>query len=229
MKLSVIIPAYNERKTILKILNEVEKTELPENLDKEIIIIDDFSTDGTRDIVKGLSGKHKVFFQDRNRGKGAAIKTGIKEASGDFIIIQDADMEYSPSEYPRLLPPLLNGEADVVYGSRFLKRGHRPKYRLFYLGNKFLSFLSSVLYGKRISDMETCYKVFRSEVIKNINIKSNRFDFEPEITAKLIKAGRKIKEVPISYNSRGFADGKKIGWRDGVVAIYVLIKYKFID
>ncbi len=229
MKLSVIIPAYNEKKTILKILDKVEKVELPENLEKEIIIIDDFSADGTREILKKLRNKYKIFFQDRNYGKGAAVKAGIEEASGDFIIIQDADMEYNPDEYPRLLAPILNGEVEVVYGSRFLNKGNKTKYHLFYLGNKFLSFLLSVLYGQRISDMETCYKVFCRDVIKSIDIKSNRFDFEPEATVKLIKAGHSIKEVPISYNGRSFSEGKKIGWRDGVAAIYILIKYKFID
>jgi glycosyltransferase involved in cell wall biosynthesis len=228
MKLSVIIPVYNERRTIRKILNKVENAELQDDMAKEIIIIDDYSTDGTREILKRLEDGYKIIYHSENLGKGAAVKSGLKEANGDIIIIQDADLEYNPNEYPVLLKPILNNEAKVVYGSRFLKR-HIPRYRLFYLGNKFLSFLFSILYEQKISDMETCYKVFKREVIKGINIKSNRFNFEPEITARLIKAGYKIKEVPISYQSRSFKEGKKISWRDGVAAIFCLLKYRFFD
>lgn len=227
MKLSILMPVYNEKDTILEVLNKVDKVELPQRMSREVIIIDDFSSDGTRKILKELKGNYKIIYHDKNCGKGAAIKSGLKEASGDIIIIQDADLEYNPDEYSKLLAPILNNEAKVVYGSRFLENKHKPKYYLFYLGNKFLSFLSSILYGQRISDMETCYKVFKSEIIKNINIKSNRFNIEPEITAKLIMAGHKIKEIPINYQGRSFKEGKKIGWRDGVIAIYTLIKYRF--
>ncbi len=228
MKLSIIIPVYNEKATILQLLDKVEKVESPQNTEKEIIIIDDYSTDGTRELLNGLRSKYKIIYHNKNHGKGAAIRTGLKKASGDFIIIQDADLEYDPNEYSKLLQPILDRETQVVYGSRFLGQ-HSPRYKLFYLGNKFLSLLFSILYGQKISDMETCYKIFRREVIENIIIKSNRFNFEPEITAKIIKAGYKIKEIPISYQSRSFAEGKKIGWRDGVVAIYCLIKYRFFN
>jgi len=221
MRLSIIIPVFNEAKTIEKVLAQVKNL----LVNKEIIIVDDYSTDGTRGILKNIK-EAKIIYHDKNQGKGAAIRTGLKYTTGDIIIIQDADLEYNPAEYPALLKPILDGEAKVVYGSRFLNPTHSPRYRLFYLGNKFLSSLSSILYNQKITDMETCYKVFRREVIDNIEIESNRFDFEPEITAKIIKAGHKIKEVPISYNSRSFSEGKKIGWRDGVMAIYKLIKYR---
>ncbi len=228
MKLSIIIPAYNERVTILQLLDKVEKVYLPQDIKKEIIIIDDYSSDGTREMLKKLAGQYSIIYHNKNRGKGAAIKTGFKKASGDFIIIQDADLEYDPNEYSKLLQPILNGETQVVYGSRFLSK-HNPRYKLFYLGNKFLSLLFSVLYGQKIRDMETCYKIFHRDVFKNIIIKSNRFNFEPEITAKVIKAGYKIKEVPISYQSRSFKEGKKIGWRDGISAIWTIIKYRFFN
>ena len=223
MKLSVIVPVFNEVKTIKEILKKVEDV----NIDKEIIVIDDYSTDGTRDILKRLNRKYKIFFQDENKGKGSAVKIGFDNSIGDIIIIQDADLEYNPEEYPKLLEPILSGKSSVVYGSRFLNMSHIPRYRLFYLGNIFLSFLSSILYGQKITDMETCYKVFKREVIKDVKIKADRFDFEPEITAKIIKAGYKIKEVPIDYKSRSFEEGKKIGWRDGVKAIWILVKYRF--
>jgi len=224
-KLSVIIPAFNEARTIKEVLKKVEESPI----DKEIIIVDDFSSDGTRDILRNLGDKYKIIYHEKNKGKGAAIKSGFKEATGDIIIIQDADLEYNPEEYGNLLKPILDGETKVVYGSRFLNRLHMPRYKLFYLGNKFLSFLLSILYGQKISDMETCYKVFKREVVKNIIIKSNRFNFEPEITAKIIKAGYKIKEIPISYASRSFAEGKKINWKDGVSAVYTLVKYRFFN
>lgn len=228
MKLTVIIPVYNEKNTILKILEKVEKVSLPDNLEKEIIIVDDFSADGTGEILKSLERKYRIIFHDKNRGKGAALKAGFKAASGDIILVQDADLEYNPEEYPQLLEPILKSEAKVVYGSRFLKK-HNPRYKFFYFGNKFLSLLFSVFYGKWISDMETCYKVFKKEVLDNIKIKSNRFNFEPEITAKIIKAGYDIMEIPISYESRSIEEGKKIGWKDGFSAIYTIIKYRFID
>lgn len=227
MKLSIIIPVFNEKNTINKLLNLVDEVKIS-GIEKEIIIIDDFSTDGTRDILEGLKNKYKIIFKEKNGGKGAAVKRGFLKASGDIILIQDADLEYNPEEYGKLLEPILKGETKVVYGSRF-SESHKPKYKLFYWGNVFLSFLFSVLYGQKISDMETCYKVFKKEVLRGIKIKSNRFNFEPEITAKIIKAGYKIMEVPISYNSRSFKEGKKINWRDGVSAIFSLIKYRFFN
>jgi len=228
MKLSIVIPVYNEKNTILQILEKVERVSLLSDLEKEVIIVDDFSADGSREILKSLDKKYRIIFHNKNKGKGAALKSGFKAASGDIILIQDADLEYNPEEYPLLLEPILNKKAKVVYGSRFFKK-HNPRYRLFYFGNKFLSFLFSIFYGKWISDMETCYKVFRREVLDNIKIKSDRFDFEPEITAKIIKAGYDIKEVPISYESRSIEEGKKIGWKDGFSAIYTIIKYRFIN
>lgn len=239
MKLSIIIPAYNEGKTIREIIERVRAVAIP--LAKEIIVVDDFSTDDTADILKELLGSEvKVFYHSQNRGKGAALKTGFKEASGELIIIQDADLEYEPAEYPKLLEPILAGRADVVYGCRFspnlslaeVIRQHRVfrSWHLFYyLGNRFLSLVTASLYGCPITDMETGYKVFRRDIINNIKLSANRFDFEPEVTAKILKKGIKILEVPISYHGREYSEGKKITWRDGLAAIKVLIKYRFFD
>ncbi len=228
-KLSVVMPAYNEEKTILKIIFRVEEALSALDMPSELIIVDDCSTDRTPDALQSVAGRHNVLHHEANRGKAAALRTGFAAATGDIILIQDADLEYDPSDYPALLKPILAGECEVVYGSRFLRRGHHPRYRLFYLGNKVLSLLSSLVFGQRISDMETCYKVFTREVLSKVKLKSERFNFEPEITAKIIRAGHRIKEVPISYDSRSFEDGKKIGWRDGVAAIYCLVKYRFFD
>jgi len=228
MKLSIIIPVYNEKNTILEIIKKVENANLPQELKKEIIIVDDRSTDGTRKILKEIEWKYKIIFHEKNKGKGAAIKSALKEVTGDIVIIQDADLEYNPQDYIKLLDPILNREANVVYGSRFLNK-HNPRYIHLYLGNKFLSLIFSLMFMQKISDMETCYKVLSREIINKIKIKSNRFNFEPEITAKIIKLGYKIKEVPISYQSRSFKEGKKINWQDGISAIYALIKYKFFN
>lgn len=228
MKLSVVIPVYNEEKTILQVLEQVGKADIG-SLKKEIVIVDDFSTDSTREILQNLKdNSFKIFFHDRNQGKGAALRTGFKYATGDIIIIQDADMEYNPDEYKFLLQPILEGKTDVVYGSRFLTH-HIPRYTLYYWGNIFLSHLTTFLYSAQVSDMETCYKVFRKEVLAGLNLKASRFDFEPEITAKILKKGHKILELPISYHCRAFSEGKKIGWRDGLKAIYYLLKYRFVD
>lgn len=228
-KVSIIIPVYNEKDTLKLLLEKVENADFC-GLEKEIIITDDASTDGTTDIIKEFEGKYKVLFHQKNQGKGAAIRTSLKEATGDFVVIQDADLEYSPEDYNKLLPLLINNEADVVYGSRFINTENSENF-IFKnkLANKFLTLLTNVLYGCAISDMETCYKAFKKEIIQSIEIKSDRFDFEPEITAKLMKKKAKIKEVAISYNGRAHSEGKKINWKDGLHAIFTLIKYKFKD
>lgn len=225
-KLSIIIPVYNERKTILDLIQIVKNVNLINNLEKEIIIIDDYSTDGTRLLLKNIENEHKIFYHHKNQGKGAAVRTALKEISGDIIIIQDADLEYNPHEYNDLLKPILAGETAVVYGSRFLKK-HQPRYRLFYQGNLFLSWLLSFLHGQKITDIETCYKMIKREALDGIILKSNRFNFEPEITIKLLRRGHKILELPISYQSRSFAEGKKIKWHDGLAAIICIIKNRF--
>lgn len=228
-KVSIIIPVYNEKDTLKLLLEKVENADFC-GIEKEIIITDDASTDGTTDIIKEFEGKYKVLFHSKNQGKGAAIRTSLKEATGDFVVIQDADLEYSPEDYNKLLPLLINNEADVVYGSRFINTENSENF-IFKnkLANKFLTLLTNVLYGCAISDMETCYKAFKKEIIQSIEIKSDRFDFEPEITAKLMKKKAKIKEVAISYNGRAHSEGKKINWKDGLHAIFTLIKYKFKD
>jgi len=228
MKLTIIIPVYNEEKTILQVINKVKKVKL-KNIKKEIIIVDDFSKDNSRNILLKLKDKSiKILFHQKNQGKGAAIRTGLKYTSGDIILIQDADLEYNPEEYPKLLQPIINNKAKVVYGVRFTKQ-HKPRYKIYYLGNLFLTFVTNLLYSSKIRDMETCYKVFRKDVIKNIRLRAKRFDFEPEITAKILKKSHKIYEVPISYKSRSIKEGKKIGWKDGLGAIYYLIKYRFTE
>ena len=228
-KVSIIIPVYNEKDTLLQLLEKVKQAGFS-GLEKEIIMVDDCSTDGTTDILKKLSTDYKVLFHEKNQGKGAAIRTAIKEAAGDFIVIQDADLEYLPDDYDKLLPLLINDEADVVYGSRFKNTENSKNFILKNkLANKFLTFLTNILYGAEITDMETCYKAFKREFIQAVTIKSNRFDFEPEITAKIMKQKARLKEVPISYFGRGHEEGKKINWKDGVHAILTLIKFRFID
>ncbi len=227
-KLSVMMPVYNERATIREIIRRV--MDLP--VEKELIIVDDFSTDGTREILKGyIQGKDdsshiKILFHARNRGKGAAIRTALKKVRGTFTIIQDADLEYDPKDYLLLLQPILKGEADVVYGSRFMG-GNRNFLSLHWWANKILTTIANVLYGSHLSDMETCYKLFKTDVLKSISFDANRFDFEPEITVKLLRKGVKIFEVPINYKGRKSTEGKKITWRDGFSALRPLIKYRF--
>lgn len=228
MKLSVIIPVYNEKNTVNKIIQQVLDVEL--EMEIEIILIDDGSTDGTRDILENLEYPNvKVKLHEKNQGKGAALQTGFSLATGDFIIIQDADLEYDPREYPMLLAPLLDGRADAVYGSRFLGGTHRVLFFWHSIGNKMLTTFSNMLSNLNLTDMETCYKVFRKEILDKITIKSKRFGIEPEITIKLARLKCRIYEVPISYAGRDYTEGKKIGWKDGVAAFYHLIRFKFLD
>ena len=226
-KITILMPVYNEYATLLEILKRVENADFC-GLEKEIILIDDCSTDGTKKLYSEIETKHKVLYHIVNKGKGAALKTGLTEATGDIIIIQDADLEYNPEDYKPLIEKLLTGEADVVYGSRFLDlTNSNTAVKSHYYGNKFLTFLTNLLFKTTLTDMETCYKAFKAEFIKNIDIESERFDFEPEITAKMFKRNARLKEVPISYNGRGQHEGKKITYLDGVDAILALIKFRF--
>ena len=229
MKLSIVIPIYNEIDYIATVIQRVQEVDLA-GIDKELILVDDASTDGTRDLLLSLAGNNlRVFLQDRNQGKGAALRRGFAEATGDIVLIQDADLEYDPKEYPRLLEPILSGRADVVYGSRFSGgEPHRVLYFWHALGNRFLTLLSNALTNLNLTDMECCYKVFRREIIEKITIEENRFGFEPEVTAKVARLGCRIFEVGVSYAGRTYAEGKKIGWRDGVRAIWCILKYNLL-
>lgn len=226
MQLSVIIPCYNEKETIRDILAAV--LAVPVDL-REIIIVDDFSTDGTRDILRTEiepMDKVRVLYHERNRGKGAALRTGFAEAQGDIVVVQDADLEYDPQEFPILMRPILEGKADVVFGSRFAGGGaHRVVYYWHMLGNLFLTHLSNMFTNINLTDMETCYKMFRREILQKIQLEEDRFGFEPEITAKVARQHCRIYEVGISYYGRTYDEGKKIGWRDGFRAIYAILKY----
>lgn len=222
MLLSVLMPVYNEKNTIQDIINKV----LSEPTPKELIIVDDFSTDGTRDFLRNYNHGHvKVIFHEKNQGKGAAIRTAMQNATGDVLIIQDADLEYNPSEYPIVIKPIVENNADVVYGSRFRGTEQRVLYFWHCVGNKVLTLLSNMLTNLNISDMETCYKAFRSDIARQITIESNRFGMEPEITAKVAKLGCRVYEVPISYYGRDYSEGKKITWKDGVSAIWCILKF----
>jgi len=225
MKLSIVIAAYNEKQTILEILRRVRAVQQP----KQIVIVDDCSTDGTRELLQGLPASEdlEIILHELNRGKGAALRTGFGAVKGDIVIVQDADLEYNPAEYPNLIQPILDNRADVVYGSRFLGGPHRVLFFWHYVGNRFLTTLSNMFTDLNLSDMETCYKVFRADVLKKIRLCENRFGFEPEFTAKVARARCRIYEVPISYSGRDYSEGKKIGWKDGLAALFFIVKYRF--
>ena len=230
--LSVVIPVYNEINFFERVLVRVENAKLPEGVDRQIVCVDDCSTDGTRELLQRLAAERphlRVLFHDVNQGKGAAIRTGLTSATGDILLIQDADLEYDPAEYPRLLTPILDGRADVVFGSRFIGETHRVLYYWHSLGNQFLTMLSNMFSDLNLTDMECCYKVFRREVIEQVTLREDRFGIEPELTAKVARLGVRIYEVPVSYSGRTYAEGKKINWKDGFSALRCIVQYNLLD
>jgi glycosyltransferase involved in cell wall biosynthesis len=229
MKVSVVIPVYNERSTIEQIVTAVRAADVG---DIEIIVVDDASTDGTQQVLKEKISTlaHQIIYQPHNRGKGAALRAGFAAATGDIILVQDADLEYNPADYSTLLEPILSGKADAVYGSRFMGgRPHRVLYFWHMVGNRFLTLLSNMFTNLNLTDLETCYKAFRADVIKNLDLRENRFGFEPEVTAKLAKTKCRIYEVGISYNGRTYSEGKKVNWKDGFQAIYAILRYNLFS
>ena len=228
-KVSVIVPVFNERNTLVEILRRMRTVELPDGIEREIIVVDDGSSDGTRDVLKQLGDSTvRVVMHENNRGKGAAVRTGFAHATGDYVLIQDADLEYDPEDWPKLMIPVLRGKARVVYGSRFTGE-RRNMLFLHWIGNRALSLTTNILYNTTLSDMETCYKLIDRSLINSLDLRADRFDFEPEITAKILKRGIRIYEVPISYTGREVDEGKKITWRDGFAALWTLVKYRFVD
>jgi glycosyltransferase involved in cell wall biosynthesis len=228
-KLSVIVPVYNERTTLVEVLRRMRAVELPDGIDREIIVVDDGSTDGTREVLRQVGDSTvRVLLHEGNKGKGAAVRTGIQVASGDYILIQDADLEYDPDDWPTMIAPVQRGRARVVYGSRFTGE-RRNMLFLHWVGNRMLSLLTNVLYNTTLSDMETCYKLVDRSLMLDLELRSNRFDIEPEITAKILKRRIRIYEVPISYTGREFDEGKKITWRDGFAALWTLVKFRIVD
>jgi glycosyltransferase involved in cell wall biosynthesis len=226
-KLSVIVPVFNERNTVAEIVRRMRAVDLP--IDREIVIVDDGSDDGTRAVLTQLGDSTvRVVLHPQNRGKGSAVRTGLEHVTGDLVIVQDADLEYDPDDWPKLLAPVLKGRATVVYGSRFTGE-RRNMLFLHWVGNRFLSLVTNVLYNTTLSDMETCYKLFDRRVLDGIELHAERFEVEPELTAKVLRRGIRIYEVPISYSGREFHEGKKITWRDGFVALWTLVKYRFVD
>jgi glycosyltransferase involved in cell wall biosynthesis len=229
--LSVVIPVYNESRYLERVLDRVERAKIPDGVERQIVCVDDCSTDGTAELLRTLAASRpgmRVLFHEKNQGKGAAIRTGFAHATGDIVLIQDADLEYDPNEYPRLLTPILDGRADVVYGSRFIGETHRVLYFWHSVGNHMLTLLSNMCSDLNLTDMECCYKVFRREVVDRITIEENRFGVEPELTAKVARLGVRIYEVPVSYSGRTYAEGKKINWKDGVSALRCILKYNFL-
>ena len=226
MKLSVVIPVYNERDTVLELIRRVEAVPIS----KEIIVVDDFSTDSTRELLESLPASNdlRVLFQPQNMGKGAALRRGFEAVTGDVVIVQDADLEYDPADYHALIQPILDEKADVVFGSRFLGGPHRVLFFWHYVGNKVLTTLSNMMTDLNLTDMETCYKAFRADLLKQVRLRENRFGFEPEFTAKIAKTRARVYEVPISYSGRDYAQGKKIGWKDGVAAFWHIIRFNLI-
>jgi len=228
-KLSVVVPVFNERNTLVEILRRMRAVELPDSIEREIIVVDDGSDDGTRDVLKQLGDSTvRIIMHERNRGKGAAVRTGAANATGEYVLVQDADLEYDPDDWPKLLNPILRGRTRVVYGSRFTGE-RRNMLFAHWIGNRFLSLVTNLLYNTTLSDMETCYKVLDRRLFDDLSLSADRFDIEPEITAKILKRGIRIYEVPISYAGREFDEGKKITWRDGFAALWTLVKYRFSD
>jgi glycosyltransferase involved in cell wall biosynthesis len=228
-KLSVIVPVYNERNTVVEVVRRMRAVELPDGIEREIIVIDDGSRDGTRDVLRQLGDSTvRILVHEDNRGKGAAVRTGLALATGDYVLIQDADLEYDPDDWPRLISPVMRGRARVVYGSRFTGE-RRNMLLLHWIGNRTLSLVTNILFNSTLSDMETCYKLVDRKLLVDLGLRSDHFDIEPEITAKILKRGIRIYEVPISYMGREFDEGKKITWRDGFAALWTLVKFRFGD